>query len=155
MVFNLVDIMVGVVVLAFVIWSAMNGAAREIVSLLGLLVGIVAAYWAQAPVAAWIAPIVSEADLARLLASGGLIVGGLLVGALLGGFVETFNRQQPGGLSRLVAVFAGFTKGVAMAMALIWAINGHLPGLQDDLANSISGPLLTTLLGQLNNLPLI
>ena len=155
MVFNMVDGIVLVVVLAFVMWSAMNGAAREIVSLLGLLGGILAANWGQATVAGWMAPIVGDADLARILASVGLIVGGLLAGTLLGGFVETLTRQQPGGLSRLVAAVAGFTKGVAMAMVLAWAINGHLPGLQDDLADSFSGPLLTTLLIQLNNLPVI
>ena len=153
--FNIFDVSVLGLLAVFMAISMMRGAMREVISLVGLLAGVLAARWFHGAVADWISPLISHDDYARMIAYGALLVAGLLAGSLIGGFTTSLRRIQPGLISRLLGGMVGLAKGLVVCLALIWIVENYIPGLRDEMSDSWSAGHLNTLLDQLGDFPLI
>lgn len=148
---NLFDAIVFVILVAFMLLSYVRGATRELLSLVGLVIG----YWAglkfHQDLGGMLEPIVQDLQLAELLSFVMILVAGYLVGAFVGGFREGRPR---GLLNHLIGGGVGVLKGLVVSLALYWVVIAYVPPFQDELAASRSAPYLGLLLQYVTSLTL-
>ncbi|HSG06048.1 MAG TPA: CvpA family protein [Nitrospiria bacterium] len=152
---NVFDIVFIVLLLAFTLFSYLRGATRELMTLVGLAGGFLAANWYAVPLAGEMSPFLPEGNAAELLAFVLIMVGGYFIGVFLGGFGDTFRRQPEGDVSRLLACVIGLFKGIVVSLALFWVVQTYLPSFQDEMAESWFGGRLNRLVTMLRSAELI
>jgi membrane protein required for colicin V production len=113
--------------------SFAKGLTREVVGLLSVLIGILAACWFYAPAAAFIEPHVSSRAVAAFCGFLAVFTGVLLLGSLTGYLLARLLRIT--GLSffdRLLGAVFGIVRGVLLASTLVMAILAFAPGARAD-----------------------
>jgi len=148
---NLFDIVFIVILLAFTLFSYLRGATRELMTLVGLAGGFLAANWYAPALAERMSPFLPESNAAELLSFVLLMVAGYFIGVFLGGFGDTFRRQPEGDVSRLFASLIGFCKGIVVSLAMFWVVQTYLPSFQDEMGESWIGGRLGYLANLLHN----
>lgn len=152
---NLFDIVFVVILVSFTLLSYLRGAVKEILVLLGMAAGFLAATRYAAPLAEQLNPLLQDENAAELLAFVLLMVLGYFVGAFLAGFSDMFRRAPESTLSQIVGGVVGFGKGITVALALLWVVRVYVPAFQDEMADSVIGSWLGSLLSTLERLNLI
>ena len=152
---NLFDIVFTVVLVSFTVLSYLRGAVKEVMALLGLVGGFLAATHYAKPLAVQLDPLLNDGQAAQLLAFVLVMVLGYFIGVFLGGFMDLFRRGPEGGVSRLVAGALGFAKGTTLSLALLWVVRSYIPPFQEEMAGSMIGSWLGSLLMYLEQIRLI
>jgi membrane protein required for colicin V production len=152
---NLFDIVFVIILLAFTLLSFLRGAVKELLALLGLGGGFLAATHYAKPLAVQLQPLLADAGAAELLAFVLLMVLGYFVGVFLAGFSDMFRRTPESTLSQIVGGVVGFAKGVTISLALLWVVQVYIPAFQDEMADSAVGSWLGSLLAYLERTKLI
>lgn len=152
---NLFDIVFTIILLAFSLFSYLRGALREMLSLLGLAGGFLAATWYAGSLADKLSPFLPSQDASELLSFVLIIVAGYFLGLFLGGFSDYFRRAPESDLSRLLGGLIGFAKGTTISLALFWAVQTYLTTFQDEMTGSIIGGMLAGMLDFLQGTGLI
>ena len=144
--FNLFDLILLVICLAFALFSYMRGALRELPSLIGLGVGYLAAHRFYADLSDLLEPIVRDRSLTELLSFILIIALGYLVGTFVSGFGDMLRRKPPGIINSLGGAAIGLMKGLVISLAVFWVIDAYIVVFQDELAESLSAPFLAQLM---------
>jgi uncharacterized membrane protein required for colicin V production len=135
-----------VILAGFTLVSAVRGALKEALSLLGLAAG----YWAglrfHEEAGAAIAPIVQDQHLAELLAFLLLLAAGYLLGTFLGGATDNMASRSRGAFTVLMSGLIGMAKGLIVCLTLFWLVEAYIPPFQGELGASGSAPYLNWLL---------
>jgi membrane protein required for colicin V production len=152
---NLFDVVFVIILLAFSLLAYLRGVVRELLVLLGLVGGFLAATHYSHALAAQLNPLLQDASASELLAFVLLMVAGYLLGIFLAGFSDMFRRSPQGPLSQLAGGAVGFAKGVVVSLALVWLVNVHLTTFKGELAGSAIGHWLGSLLAYLTRANLI
>ncbi len=152
---NLFDVVFILILLSFTLLSALRGAVKELLALLGLAVGFIAARWYAATLAEQLRPLLPDDNAAELLAFVLIVLMGYFVGVFLSGFSELFRRAPESGLSQLLGAVVGFAKGTTVSLALYWVILTYIPAFQDEMAQSRVGGMLAVLVQQLERMDLL
>jgi membrane protein required for colicin V production len=152
---NLFDVIFVVILISFTLLSYLRGVVKELIVLIGLAGGFVAATHYSKALAGQLNPLLQDPSAAELLAFVLLIVAGYLLGVFVAGFSDMFRRAPEGPLSQLAGGVVGFAKGVTICLALYWVIKVHIPAFQDELAGSVIGNWLGGLLHTLERSNLI
>ncbi len=152
---NLFDIVFVIVLVSFTVLSFLRGAVKEVLALLGLAGGFLAATRYARPLAQQLNPLLQDGQAAQLLAFVLVMVLGYFVGVFLGGFSDLFRRSPQGALSQLVGGVVGFAKGITISLALLWVVRAYIPPFQEEMAGSMIGSWLGSLLTYLERIRLI
>lgn len=152
---HLFDIVFVLIIVSFCLLSYLRGALRELLSLLGLVGGFMAATRYSATLAQQLNPLLQDEHASELLAFVLLMVLGYFVGVFLAGFSDMFRRSPEGGLSQFLGALVGFAKGVTVALALLWVVRVYIPAFQDEMADSVIGSWLGSLLSYLQRINLV
>jgi uncharacterized membrane protein required for colicin V production len=147
---NLFDILFVIVLVAFTLLSFLRGAVMELITLLGLTGGLIAARHYAAPLARQLEPLLSDRNAAELLAFVLVVLLGYFAGVFLAGFGDMLRSGPAGTLSQVLAGMVGFCKGVAVSVAMLWVVEQYVPAFQDELAGSWIGSWLEVLVTYLN-----
>jgi membrane protein required for colicin V production len=117
---TLFDYVVLTIIAASVIVSLMRGFAREVLALAGWVIAFVAANALSATVAAWFAPIISDASLRALTAFVAVFILTLIAASLLAMGVSRLLKGAGLGLEdRLLGGFFGLARGVLIVMLIV------------------------------------
>ncbi|MDB5923414.1 MAG: colicin production protein [Betaproteobacteria bacterium] len=117
---TLFDYVVLTIIAASVIVSLMRGFAREVLALAGWVIAFVAANALSATVAAWFAPIISDASLRVLTAFVAVFILTLIAASLLAMGVSRLLKGAGLGLEdRLLGGFFGLARGVLIVMLIV------------------------------------
>lgn len=152
---NLFDIVFAIIILAFTMFSYLRGALRELLSLLGLAGGFLAATWYAPGLADQLQPFLPAGNAAELLSFVLIMVAGYFFGLFLGGFSDYFRRAPEGDLSRIIGGVIGFGKGATISLAVLWSVQTYLTTFQDEMVESWIGNVLVGLLDFLQGTGLI
>lgn len=142
---NVLDFIFVVLIAVFFLMSFFRGTLREGISVLGLAAGFVAAHWFHQSLANVIEPLMPDRQWAELVAYVGIIALGFLAGVFFSGMGDLYSHERPTMGSRIFAGLMGLIKGVALALAVYWVIEYHIPPLQDELYDSQVGEGLNRL----------
>jgi membrane protein required for colicin V production len=117
---TLFDYVVLTIIAASVIVSLMRGFSREVLALAGWVIAFVAANALSATVAAWFAPIISDASLRALTAFVAVFILTLIAASLLAMGVSRLLKGAGLGLEdRLLGGFFGLARGVLIVMLIV------------------------------------
>jgi membrane protein required for colicin V production len=152
---HLFDVVFVIIIVSFSLLSYLRGAMREILSLIGLVGGFMAATRYTQALAAQLNPLLQDEKSAELLAFVLIMMLGYFLGAFLAGFGDLFRRSPEGVLSQVVGGLVGFAKGVTVALALLWVVRVYIPAFQDEMADSVIGSWLGSLLSYLQRIRLV
>lgn len=151
---NLFDALFIVLLAFFVLLSLLRGALRELLTLLGLAVGVVAAVHFTGRLAAELEPMLPSAQAAGLLSFALLVLAGYFLGAFLGGTTESGRPGSGGAAGRLVAAACGLGKGLLACLVVYLVVLNYVPPLQDEVLQTRAEPYLARLADWLRGLPL-
>ena len=117
---NLIDWTILLVVSISVVFGMMKGLLRSVLSLVGIIAGILLAGWYCGPLAVRLAPWVHPPALAQVLAFAAILIGVLILAALLGHTLRKFAAASGlGFLDRLGGGLFGFARAVLLLAALL------------------------------------
>ena len=152
---NLFDIVFVIILVSFTLMSYLRGAVKEFLVLVGLAAGFMAATRYAQPLAQQLNPLLQDENAAELLSFVLLMVLGYFVGAFLAGFSDMFRRSPESVLSQLIGGVVGFGKGITISLALLWVVRVYVTPFQDEMAGSVIGSWLGSLLSYLEGFNLI
>jgi len=147
-------IFVGLIV-SFALISAMRGAVKELLSLVGLIGGFFLANWFYRDISGQLGGVLPDPALAELISYLAIFLVGYFVGIFLSGLGEAFRPHQHDLLNRGAGVLIGAVKGVTISLVLYWVINSYFPPFQDELGESLLGRQLGALFSLMENFNLI
>ena len=139
---NLFDAIFLILVLTFTVLSFMRGMMKEVLGLLGIAMGFLAAGWYAPNLAEIVRPLLPDAKTSELLAFILIMMAGYFVGTFLAGFGSQFLPSPKTPTGRMVGGVIGFGKGLIFALALFWVVRNYIPPFQDELARSPIGGML-------------
>lgn len=151
---NLFDALFIVLLAFFVLLSLLRGAMREVLTLAGLSVGVVAAVHFTGRLAAELEPFLPSAQAAGLLSFALLVLAGYFVGAFLGGTTESSRSGSHGAVGRVVAAVCGLGKGLLACVVVYLGVTAYVPPLQDEVLQARAEPYLARLADWLQGLPI-
>jgi uncharacterized membrane protein required for colicin V production len=128
--------------LSFTIFSFMRGMMKEVLGLLGIAMGFLAASWYAPNLAEIVRPLLPDAKTSELLAFILIMMAGYFVGTFLAGFGSQFLPSPKSFSGRMIGGAIGFGKGLVFALALFWVVKSYIPPFQDELARSRIGGIL-------------
>jgi membrane protein required for colicin V production len=126
---NLLDIVLGLIIIASVVSSFRAGFSREIIGLVSVFLAAVCGLWFYGLVAAYLLPYVSSQQVANFGGFALIFLGVMVCGALLGMIVGRF--LQTVGLSwfdRLLGAAFGFVRAILICVVLVMALVAFSPG---------------------------
>jgi uncharacterized membrane protein required for colicin V production len=130
----------------FALLSFSRGAVRELLSLLGLTAGFVAAQVFHLRLARVLGSLVADRRLAELMAFLAILVLGYFAGIFLSQLGASERSSRASLFNRMAAGSIGFAKGVLFSMVLHWCIASYVPPFQDELRGSAVGRVLGQLI---------
>ena len=123
-------------ILSFTLMSWIRGGLKEVLSLVGLGGGFLAAATFYPDLAAQLSAILPDQALGELLSFLMILILGYFGGTLLTGLIDSLGRHNSQTWNRVLGAGIGFCKGVLISMALFWVIDSYVPPFQDELAGS-------------------
>ncbi|MBI4083949.1 MAG: CvpA family protein [Candidatus Lambdaproteobacteria bacterium] len=151
---NVLDIVFVGLMVVFALLSFSRGAVRELLALLGLAAGFLAAQAFYLRLARVLGPLVPDRRLAELLGFLAILVLGYFAGVFLSQLGEMVRERPANLFNRMVGGALGFAKGVLFSMVLHWAIASYVPPFQDELRGSAVGRVLGRLIDLASRLSL-
>lgn len=152
---NVFDILFVIIVVMFTALSFLRGAMKELLGLLGLIGGYLAATWYAGALAGRLQTMLPEVAGIELLSFVLIMMGGYFVGIFLAGFSDMFRESHHTDLSSLLGGLIGFGKGVVISLAFYTVVQTYMPAFQDEMRDSLVGKWLGSLLGTLEQFNLI
>jgi len=152
---NILDLVFLGLILGFTLMSLMRGAMKEILSLLGLFVGFIAANHFYQDLGRSLEGVIPDRAFSELISYLIILVLGYFFGTVLTGLSDLFASRGNDLLNRVLGGVIGFCKGTTISLVLYWVINTYIPPFQDKLAGSFMAEELAQLLSFLNTLNLI
>jgi membrane protein required for colicin V production len=122
MVFNGLDFVLAAIVLAAVVVGMIKGFVREIVGLVVIVVGIVAAARFYEPPARVLGKIISNPVTARFVGFLLVFLAVLIVGGFLAGAVAKLAKGGLGFANHVLGGLVGLVEGLLLAGALVFAL---------------------------------
>lgn len=144
----MLDIVLGVVLLASVIGAAFNGLTKELLRIASLAVGLLVAMWGYGVLAGYLAQWISNAKIASATAFALLFIGCLIAGALLAQLLSgIWSIAGLGFFDKLLGAVFGALRGLLLAAVLLLVLVAFQPiGNTDDLvADSRIAPIVLNL----------
>jgi membrane protein required for colicin V production len=124
----LLDIVLGVVVLASVVSAALNGLTKELLRIASLVVGLLVAMWGYGVLAGYLAQWISNARIASAVAFALLFIGCQIAGVLLAHMLSgIWSIAGLGSLDRLLGAAFGALRGLLVAGVLLLALVAFQP----------------------------
>ena len=144
---NLFDAIFLILVLGFTVFSFMKGMIKEVLGLLGVAMGFLAAGWYAPNLAEIVKPLLPDEKTSGLLAFILIMMAGLLGGIFRVGF-GIFATPFPKSFSGWVAGgVIGFGKGLVFSLAIYWVVDKYIPPFRDELNRSEIGKILGEIIG--------
>lgn len=144
---NLFDAIFLIMALGFTVLSFMRGMLSEVLGLLGIALGFLAASWYAPNIAEIVRPLLPDAKTSELLAFILIMMAGYFLGRFLAGFGGLVMPTPKSFSGRVVGGVVGFGKGVVFSLALFWVVKSYIPPFQDELARSRIGGMLGEIIG--------
>ena len=144
----MLDIVLGVILLASVVGAALNGLTKELLRIASLVVGLLVAMWGYGVLAGYLAQWISNAKIASVAAFALLFTGCLIAGALLARMLSgIWSMAGLGLLDRLLGAAFGALRGLLLAAALLLALVAFQPiaDTADLVADSRIAPIVLNL----------
>ena len=122
------DWMIVAVVVLSAIVAASQGFLREVISLVGLIVGLSLALWNYRLLAVPLSRVIHSEHIADALAFLLIALGVMIVFGLLGGLLSRLaHKVGLGGLDRLLGAIFGLVRGCVLVVVAIIAIAAFMP----------------------------
>ena len=152
---NLFDGIFLITMLGATLISFKKGMMRELLGLLGIGVGFLAAGRYAPNVAEVVKPLLPDEKTSALLGFILIMMAGYFLGRFLAGFGGMVLPFPQSILGRLIGGVVGFAKGVVFSLAIYWVVDQYIPPFQDELGSSLVGRELGRLFSMMENLNLI
>ena len=144
----MLDIVLGVILLASVVGAALNGLTKELLRTASLVLGLLVSMWGYGVLAGYLAQWIPNARIASAAAFALIFIGCLIAGALLARTLSgIWSMAGLGLLDRLLGAVFGALRGLLLAAALLLALVAFQPiaGIPDLLADSRIAPIVLNL----------
>ena len=131
-----------ILMLGFTILSFMRGMIKEVLGLLGIALGFLAANWYAPNLAEIVRPLLPFDKTPELLSFFLIMMAGYFVGRFLSGFgglIMPFTKSLSG---RVIGGVIGFGKGLVFSLAVFWVVRYYIEPFQDELNLSNIGKVL-------------
>ncbi|MBI1356209.1 MAG: hypothetical protein GC160_17850 [Acidobacteria bacterium] len=143
---NWLDLTIGGILLLSVLGAVRNGFTKEVVRLVALVFGLIAAMWGYEAVARqYLAPYIDNPQIARFTAFGGIVLGCLIVGGLVAWLLaKLWGATGLRWVDRLLGAAFGLVRGLVVTTALVLAVVAFAPvtGAEAAVAESQLAPLV-------------
>ncbi len=136
------DFVFAAIILTSTAFALIKGLAREVISLVALIGGLILAAFLYRTVGRWLLDLAKTEAVANLVAFIGIFVACLLIGAIAAFVVNRFIKKSSlEWVDRLMGGIFGFLRGWAVASILALALIAF-PARQEILARSVFAPFL-------------
>jgi membrane protein required for colicin V production len=146
MTMNWLDLTIGGILALSFLTALRNGMTREVVRIVALIFGIVAAMWGYERVAAeYLAPHIADPQWARFAAFGAIVLACLTAGGLVAALLaKLWGLAGLRWVDRLLGGAFGLVRGAVVATALVLAVVAFAPiaGAEATVAESQLAPLV-------------
>ena len=124
----MLDIVLGVILLASVVGAAFNGLTKELLRIASLVVGLLVAMWGYGVLAGYLAQWISDAKTASVVAFVLLFIGCVLAGALLAQLLSgLWSIAGLGVFDKLLGAAFGALRGLLLAAVLLLMLVAFQP----------------------------
>ncbi len=120
--YNWLDILLGLVVLSAVIVGLIKGFVRELIGLIVIIVGIIAAARLFGPLARFAGKFISNPTTANFVGFLLVFLAVLIVGGILAGFIAKLTKGGLGFANHVLGGLIGFVEGILVAGAVVFAM---------------------------------
>jgi membrane protein required for colicin V production len=128
---NLLDIVVTVILLAFLACGLLRGLTREVTGLVGVVGGFALAHTFQHKVQPSLEPLFDDPNIAAIMAFALILVCAMLLAALLGAALRKFmSITLTSWIDHLLGAMAGLAKGLLIMSLIFFLIHGFFPNLE-------------------------
>lgn len=141
-----------ILIVGFTLLSFMRGMIKEVLGLLGIAMGFLAANWYAASLADIVRPLLPFAKTPELLSFFLIMMAGYFVGRFLssfGGLIMPLPKRLTG---RLIGGVIGFGKGLVFSLAVFWVVRYYIEPFQDELNLSNIGNILGEIIDYIQKL---
>lgn len=134
--FNVFDILMVGLPVAFLVLGFIHTAWLEFFSLLGVAVGAMSGAIFGPRLADILVRVLPEKDLAAVIAFLLILACGWLLGSIIGGAAERMGSGSRADSSRILPALYGALKGGVLALGLVWLVDHHISAFQTPLRNA-------------------
>ena len=149
---NLFDGIFLITMLVATLISFKKGMMRELLGLLGIGVGFLAAGRYAPNVAEVVKPLLPDEKTSALLGFILIMMAGYFLGRFLAGFGGMVLPFPQSFLGRLIGGVVGFAKGVVFSLAIYWVVDKYIPPFQDELGAARIGGMLMDIISYFRGL---
>lgn len=132
---NVFDILIVALPIAFLIIGFLHTAWRELVSLVGVMVGAVTGVLYGSRVAELIGRVLPDRELSEIIGFLVILAAGWALGGVIGGGAERLQSSSRSEESRVFPAVFGALKGGVLDLALVWLVDRHIAAFQTLLRN--------------------
>ena len=144
---NLFDAIFLILVLGFTVFSFMKGMIKEVLGLLGVAMGFLAAGWYAPNLAEIVKPLLPDEKTSGWLAFILIMMAGYFVGRFLAGFGSLATPFPKSFSGRVIGGAIGFGKGLVFSLAIYWVVDKYIPPFREKLNLSEIGKILGEIIG--------